>query len=138
MSDDVRSMYDKEYLYAYDLDGADVTVCIEKVKPGELVGTGGKKSKKPVVFFRGKTKGLALCITNTKTIGSLYGSFRAADWVGKWVTLFPTMTQFGGEQKECIRIRQVIPKRGKSQPVQADSDGVVQDQPPSDTNGDAQ
>jgi hypothetical protein len=127
VSDDVRSMYDKEYLYAYDLDGADVTVCIERVKPGELVGTGGKKSKKPVVFFRGKTKGLALCITNTKTIGTMYGSFRAADWVGKWVTLYPTTTQFGGENRECIRIRPVIPKAKQQKDPP----------PPSDTNGDA-
>lgn len=39
-------MYDKEFVFAYDLEGKDVTVTIERVVVGELVGTSGKKAKK--------------------------------------------------------------------------------------------
>ena len=46
---DVRKMYQKDYIYAYDLEGKDVTVTIERVTAGELTGEGGKKSKKPTV-----------------------------------------------------------------------------------------
>lgn len=114
---DVRSMFDKEYLYAFDLDGRDVTVEIASVSKGEVTGTGGKKAKKPVVRFKGKEKALALNITNVRTIGGIYG-FKAADWIGKKVTLFPTTTNFGGTTVDCIRVRPNKP--GAKAPVSTD------------------
>lgn len=103
---DVRTLYDKEFLYAYDLQGKDVTVTIAKVTGGTLVGTSGKKNKKPVLHFQGKEKGLACNITNARTIASLYGSFKSEDWIGKRITLYPTTTTFGAQTGlECIRVR---------------------------------
>lgn len=108
---DVRTMFDKAYLYAYDLQGRDVTVTIAKVTGGTLVGTGGKSSKKPIIFFQGAKKGLALNITNAKTIAAMYGgSFKSEDWIGKRITLYPARTSFGGTEMDCIRIRPTIPK----------------------------
>lgn len=106
---DVRTMYDKEFLYAYDLQGRDVTAVIERVKPGKLVGEGGKASKKPVIYFAGKEKGLALNITNARTIAGMYGSFEVEKWVGKAITMYATTTTFGSKTVDCIRIRNVIP-----------------------------
>jgi hypothetical protein len=106
---DVRKLFDKEYLYAYDLEGKDVTVIIESVKGGTLVGTGGKSNKKPVVKFRGKDKALALNITNCRVIAGLYGGFDAEKWVGKAIVLYPTTTTFGSQTVDCIRVRNVIP-----------------------------
>jgi len=106
---DVRSMYDKEYLYAYDLQSRDVTVVIERVKVGKLIGEGGKSNKKPVVYFKGKEKGLALNITNARIIASMYGGFEVESWIGKAITLYPTTTTFGSKTVDCIRIRPVIP-----------------------------
>lgn len=106
---DVRSALDKDFLYSYDLQGRDVTVIIERVAQGTLVGQQGKKSKKPVVFFKGKSKPLALNVTNIKTIAALYGSFKAEDWIGKAITIYPTTTNFGSETKDCIRIRNKRP-----------------------------
>jgi len=106
---DVRSALDKAFLFSYDLQGKDVTVVIERVVQGELVGQQGRKTKKPLVYFRGKSKPLALNITNIKTIASLYGSFRVEDWIGKSITLYPTTTNFGSETKDCIRIRNKRP-----------------------------
>lgn len=107
---DVRKMYEKDFLYAYDLEGRDVTVTIERVAAGTLTGKGGKSSKKPVVYFKGSKKGLGLCITNARIINGLYGSFDSDVWIGKKITLFPTTTQFGADTVECIRIRPVLPK----------------------------
>lgn len=115
---DYRTLYDSDFLYAFHLQGREVTLRITKVSGGEVTGEKGKKSKKPVVYFAGKEKGLALNKTNGKTIAQLYGN-DTAQWVGKLVTLFPTTTEFGRETVDCIRVRPSIP-RGKEQPDQVD------------------
>ena len=110
-----KSMMDRDFIFAFDLNGRDVTVEISRVEAGSLTGQGGRKAKKPVVYFAGKEKGLALNATNCKTIASLYGNY-TEKWIGKSITLYPTTTQMGGETMECIRIRPAVPKRGKSKP----------------------
>jgi hypothetical protein len=115
---DVRTLYDKDFLYAYDLDGRDVTVTISAVAAGKIVGEGGKSSKKPIVSFQGKTKKLALCITNARTVAAIYG-FKTEAWVGQRITLFPTTTTFGAKTVDCIRIRPTAPN-GKAKDAPAD------------------
>lgn len=107
-----KSMMDRDFIYAFDLQGQDVTVTIEKVTGGELTGAGGKKSKKPLCYFKGKSKPLALNATNCRTIAGMYGN-DTEEWIGKQITLFPSTTTFGSEQMECIRIRPSIPKAAK-------------------------
>lgn len=104
-----KSMTDREFIYAFDLAGRDVTVKIARVTQGELASAGGRKTKKPVVFFEGKEKGLALNSTNAKTISGMYGNY-VEKWIGQPITLYPTTTQMGGETVECIRVRPVVPK----------------------------
>lgn len=106
---DFRSMYDRDYIYAFDLAGKDVTVTISRVEAATLTGQGGRKTKKPVVFFEGKDRGLALCKTNSKQIAALYGN-DTDKWLGKKITLYPTTTMFGTETMECIRVRPQVPK----------------------------
>lgn len=108
---DYRTMFDKEHLGAWDLQGRDVTVTIADVKAGQLVGEGGKKAKKPIIRFEGKEKTFACNVTNAKAIAGMYGN-DTTKWVGQRITLFPTVTQFGGEQKECIRVRPSKPSAG--------------------------
>lgn len=105
---DVRSMFDKEFLYHFDLQGRDVTVTIRKVVQGAVQGTDGKKQKKPVVYFDKATKALAMNITNVRTVGGMYG-FTVAEWIGKRITLYATTTQMAGKTVECIRIRPTVP-----------------------------
>lgn len=105
---DYRTFFDKEYIYAYDLDGKEVTVTIERIEGRELTAAGGRKAKKPVLFFKGSPKGLALNATNGKTIASLYGN-KVEEWVGRKVTMFPTTTSMGGETVDCIRIKNIVP-----------------------------
>lgn len=116
---DVRTMFDKQFLYAYDLLGKDWTVTIERVVGGEVTGDGGQKTKKPILYFKGTKKGLVCNITNARTIAGLYGgSFKTEDWVGKRITLYPTTTTRGRDTVECIRIRPMVPK-GKDAPPPA-------------------
>ena len=108
---DYRSLYDKDFIGAWDLQGGDLTVTIKKVKGGELTSVGGRKSKKPIVFMAHTEKGFALNATNGKTIASLYGNF-TEKWVGKQITLYKSMTRSpdGSGDVECIRVRPTVPE----------------------------
>lgn len=110
---DYRQMYDKEHLGAWDLQGRDVVVTISAVKAGQLVGEGGKKAKKPIISFEGKEKTFACNITNARAIAGMYGN-DTSKWVGERITIYPTVTQFGGKEVECIRVRPQKPQGGKS------------------------
>lgn len=105
---DLRSMFQKEFLYHYDLQGRDVTLTIRKAVQGAVQGTDGKKQKKPVLYFEKTEKALALNVTNVKTVGAMYG-FDADKLPGKRITLFATTTQMAGKTVECIRIRPTVP-----------------------------
>ncbi len=118
---DYRLLYDSEYLYAFHLQGKETTVKIAKVTGGELVGEGGRKAKKPIVWFEGKEKPLALNKTNGRAIATLYGP-DTAKWIGQLITIYPTTTQFGGEQKDCVRVRPVKPN-GKGAPAESPEPG---------------
>ena len=106
---DYRSMYDREYLGEWDLAGREVTVTIREVKGGELTAQGGRKSKKPIVYFStdkgvALDKGLCLNKTNGKMIAGLYGT-KTEEWIGKRITMYPAMTQFGSDTMPCIRVK---------------------------------
>lgn len=119
-----RSFFDRQYLYAFDLQGRDVTLTIENVTGGVLKGPKGE-SKKPLCHFReGKEKKpLALNSTNAKVIAQLYGN-DTSDWVGKKITIYPTTCDAFGQTVECIRVRPIVPKgNGKNQ--KSDNDGGV-------------
>jgi hypothetical protein len=116
-----------EWLFFHDLKGKDVTVTIEGVSQGVLIGDGNKKSKKPAVAFVGAKKRLALNKTNAKTIAAMYGS-DTTNWVGKRITLYPTTTTFGRDTVECVRVRPSIPK-GKDAPAELEPPAPEQVQP---------
>lgn len=108
---DYRSLYDKDFIGAWDLKERDVTVTITKVIGGKLTSVGGRKSKKPVIYMNGTEKGFAVNSTNGKTIATMYGKF-IEEWVGKRITLYQSMTRDpngGDAEVECIRVRPKIP-----------------------------
>lgn len=122
-----KSLMDREYMYAFDLQGKDCTVTIEKVSQGELTALGGRKSKKPLCFFREgrEKKPLALNSTNCKTIAALYGN-DTADWIGKRITIYPTTTTMAGDTVDCIRVRPSVPAgKPAAAPEPSDNDGAV-------------
>jgi hypothetical protein len=118
---DYRKMYDdKEYLYAFDLEGCprgedgkfERTLKISGCSRVELTGDNNKKAKKPGVSFYDEPKKLALNKTNGKVIAKLYGK-DTDRWVGESITIFATTTEFGGETRDCIRVRPQRPERGE-------------------------
>lgn len=148
-----RSMIDSDWLRAFDLNGKDYTLQIERVTQGQVTQKGGKKKRKPVLYFRGAKKPLAPCNTDCETLEKLYGG-EVNGWPGKWVTLFTSTTTVGKEHnRPCIRIRPVVPRQGVAagdkpyvapacdEPDDAGDGGAVleedPDAPVSDTSGDA-
>lgn len=120
-STDVRAMFEREFLGAWDLQGRDVTVEIESVRASELfIVSANQKKKKPVVSFKGTPKKLVLNKTNMTVVANLYG-FDTRQWVGRKITLYPTTARCGKETVDAIRIRPKVPQgpaRGvESQPV---------------------
>ncbi len=118
-----KSMTERDYLFAFDLNGKDVTLTIEKVVAGEIVGQKGKKNKKPMCFFKEgrEKKPLALNATNCKAISAMYGN-DTDNWIGKRVTLYPTQTEMGGETVDCIRVRPRVPPERAARPEQPEPD----------------
>ena len=106
---DFRSMYDSNWLYAFDLKGRDVPVTIREVRVGK-VKNATKEERKPILYFKESkdARGLVLCKTNARSVAAHYGNETDA-WIGKRITLFPTTTTFGKETVDCIRIRPTIP-----------------------------
>lgn len=115
---DYRTLFDEHWIKAWDLGGKPWTGTITKVEQGLLENARAKKKdRKPVVWFKGWSKPLALNKTNAKTIASMYGNEVNA-WVGKKVTLYPTTTSFGNETGiDCIRIKPGVPSAKADQPV---------------------
>ena len=107
---DYRTMFNKDYIGAWDLNGKDQTVTIERVEARELVsGQARKKDKRPVAWFKGATKGFVMNTTNCRTVASMYGTNTDA-WIGKKITIYPTVTDVGGQSTDCIRVRPGVPK----------------------------
>lgn len=125
---DYRSFYDKDFIGAWDLHDGDKTITIIKCIGGSLTAPGGRKSKKPVVYFQGSEKGFALNATNGKTISSLYGNM-VENWPGKSITLYKSMTRSpqGDGDVECIRVRPNVPSATQ---VKASKSALAEANPP--------
>jgi len=100
-------MMDNTFMFAFDLEGKEWVVTIDRVEAGELTSQGGRKTKKPIVYFRGAKKPLAFNTTNCQSVVSLYGSNDTSTWIGKKITIYPTVTQMGGKEVDCIRIKPI-------------------------------
>jgi hypothetical protein len=116
-----RAMMDSDWLRSVDIEGkGEPTVTISRVVGGEVTGVGGKKNKKPVLYFEGKSKPLAIGATIGKTIERMYGP-KTEDWVGKRITLYVTTTNaMSGETVSCIRVRPTVPV-GKARSAPAET-----------------
>ena len=95
----IGAAFPGQYLKAADLMGKRVQVVIEKV---EMEDIGGET--KPVVHFRGKSRGVVLNKTNATAIWGINGSDDTDDWPGTVIVLYPSKTYFQGKQVDCIRI----------------------------------
>lgn len=112
-----RSMFDNKYLGNWDLpEGRDVAVVMTKVEAGTLTSAGGRAEKKPLLYFRGKEKAMALNKTNSKTIAGMYGH-DTAKWAGKPISIFVTQTMSPDGMVPCIRVRPTPPRGRAPEPT---------------------
>lgn len=107
---DYRTMYDCKWIRAWDLNGQDVVVTIERVEAGIIENEKEKTSTRiPVLWFKGWSKPFGVSAKiNGKTIAGMYGK-KTESWKGKQITLYPTTTELKGEVVDCIRIRPEVP-----------------------------
>lgn len=84
----VRDLFQSRFLRADDLGTARVRVTIEQVAIEAMHG-----SKKPVLYFRGKTKGLVINQTRALSLSRVLESEETDDWVGCQVTIYVADSQ---------------------------------------------
>lgn len=102
---DFRLLFPTDYVAAHDLGERDVRLKIRAVVIENLQIQGGRKETKPVVIFHGAKKKLVLNKTNARLIAAQHGN-DTVKWIGQFVTLYATTTDFGGKTVDCIRVRE--------------------------------
>ena len=107
----ISRAFPSAYIKAEDLQDTAHSLIMDRVKVEEV-----GDDTKPVLYFRGAKKGLALNKTNANTISAAYGE-ETDDWSAQEIILYPTMTDFQGRQTPCIRVR--IPDHQEERPREA-------------------
>jgi hypothetical protein len=103
----LASSYDQSrFLKAADLE-REKKFRIKSVNE-ELIGA-EQKEKKLVVWFTNDERGLVLNKTNNRTIRGAFGD-PVGGWVGKIITIFPTMVDMRGKLTAALRVRIPPPK----------------------------
>ena len=108
----INSLFPSQYVAAIDLQGQLVDVQIQTLKFEKV---GSDQEERPVLYFAGMSKGMVMNKTNARRIAKLYGS-EIEGWFGRWITLYESETDFGGETVPCIRVKERIPSPGLAAP----------------------
>lgn len=94
--------FPSRFLRAGDLpEGSSISVVIDRV---ELEEVGDDGDQKPVIFFKGKKKGLVANKTNAMILADLYGD-ESDGWSGKPILLVTGKVMYGGKWVPCIRVQ---------------------------------
>ena len=113
----MKNAFPSTYLKASDLNGKPTSAVMADVKM-ETIGN----DEKPVLYFRGKKKGLALNRINSSVIIDKYGE-NSEDWQGSTLVIFPSRTEFKGEMVDCIRVR--FPEEALEEPTASQDDDEI-------------
>jgi hypothetical protein len=103
----ISETFPSKYLKASDLGGREVRVTMAHVEMEKL-----GDDMKPIVYFKGKEKGLCLNKTNSYTISDVYGD-DTEDWFDQPLILFSVMVDFQGKVGPAIRCRVPTAKDNK-------------------------
>jgi len=95
----ISETYASNYLKAADLQGRSVPAVIDDCRLEHF-----DDESKPLLLFRGKSKGLILNKTNAGFLVQVFGDDTDA-WRGQTVELYPTSVMFSGRMVDAIRIR---------------------------------
>lgn len=114
----MNEIYPSKYLKADDLQGREVRVTMQSVEL-EKIGD----DNKPVLYFKGKDKGVVLNKTNANTISVGYGD-DTDEWFDQPLILFSVMVDFNGKVGPAIRCRIPTAKDNKAVPSQRKADPI--------------
>ena len=95
----INEMFPDKYLKAEDLQGRRVAVTISEVAAESI-----RNEDKPVLYLKGKSRGLVLNKTNAATIEEITGTPDTDLWGGKKIILYGTRVDFQGKRVPAIRI----------------------------------
>lgn len=124
----ISEAFPTKFISAADLQGRTARVKISRVEI-DKVG----EDTKPIVYFEGKQKGLALNKTNANNIAAAYGD-ETNDWIGGEVELYEAMVDYQGKTVPAVRVR-IPPRRPASQKAQSAVERSVQHPFPGDQPG---
>ena len=119
----VSETFPSKYLKASDLQGREVKVTMQHVEMEKL-----GEDMKPILYFKGKDKGLCLNKTNSNTIADAYGD-ESDDWLDQPLILFSVMVDFQGKVGPAIRVRVPTAKDRKPVPQKQMADAGYDDRP---------
>ncbi len=97
-------VFPSKWLKADDLGDSEPIVTITHVVMEEV----SNNEQKPVVYFKGKKKGMVCNKTNWNRIAYIHKSDDSDDWSGKDVTLYVELVSMQGEMKPAIRVKAPI------------------------------
>ena len=104
-----------KFLKAEHLQGRVVTVTIENVTMEEVYKD---KRPQPVMYFRGKDRGMVMNVTNKNTIVAVHGP-ETTRWAGQQIVLFVDHNvQYEGKTVDGIRVRIPSPGQAAQAPLQ--------------------
>lgn len=110
----MNEMFPSRWLSAADLNGAEPTVIIDRVLIEEI---GQNGDCKPVVYFKGKEKGLVLNKTNGDRISYILRSDETNDWAGQSIKLYTELVNFQGSMKHALRVKAADQRQAQIRPA---------------------
>ena len=111
-----NDVFPSNFLKAADIQGHEPIVTIDRVEMQE-VGDGNK----PVVYFKGKERGIVLNKTNFAAIEDITGEPDTDQWAGHKVKLYVAKVEYQGKRVPAIRIDNAGPTRTAPAPVPVDA-----------------
>jgi arabinogalactan endo-1,4-beta-galactosidase len=124
----ISESFPSKYLKAADLQGREVRVIMANVETEKL-----GDDDKPVLYFKGKEKGVVLNRTNSSAIADAYGD-DTEDWFDQPLILFSVMVDFQGKVGPAIRCR--VPTAKDNKPARRDPISSGPSDFPGDLNDD--
>lgn len=108
--DVLEEFFPSKHLKAADLNDREIKVTIARVEREKL-----GEDMRPVIYFNGKEKGVALNKGNTTTLADAFGR-NSNDWAGQEITLVSVWTEYQGKAVKGLRIIP-SPRRARPDPI---------------------
>lgn len=106
MGHDMRTAFPSRYIKSADLQGKRVPVTIDRVEFESVVKD---EADKPVLYFRGKERGMVLNKTNSDRLCAAFG-WDTANWSGQEIHLYTEKVQFAGNMVDGLRVAVPLPE----------------------------